>query len=336
MELRLDNLSLLHLLWAVAGLAGLAVYGFERRQRALRTFASANLLGALVPDACFRRHVARAALVLLALALVVGALIGPRWGVYWEDVQRKGVDLMICLDVSRSMSARDVPPSRLERAKQDIRDLLSVLPGDRVGLVVFAGLPVLKCPLTIDYGFYRMVLDDVEVNAASRGGTNLGDAIRVAASSFDDAIRNHKAIVLVSDGEDQESYPVEAAEKAWEEQGIRVFTIGLGDRSQGSRIPTPDGGYMMHDGQQVWSKMNPECLQQIALAGGGAYVPAGTASIDLDRIYQEKIATIEKREFEAKKVQRFRARFQYFVAAALALLMIETLMGEVRPGVSRS
>ncbi|MCK6457613.1 MAG: VWA domain-containing protein [Phycisphaerae bacterium] len=332
-NVKLDNLTNLHLLWVVIGLAGLTAYGFAMKNRALRTFASANLLGTLVPNVSRRRQVIRAVLALASMIFLVIALLGPRWGVFWEEVHRKGIDLMICVDVSRSMLARDLAPNRLERAKQDIRDLVAALPGDRVGLLTFAGLPILKCPLTIDYGFFRLVLDDVDVNSAPRGGTNLGDAIRMAAESFDDRIKNSKAIVLISDGEDQDTYPVDAAAKVYRERGIRVYTIGLGDATQGARIPVGKGGqenYLVHDGQQIWSKMNPQTLQEIALAGGGAYVPAGTQNIELDRIYKEKIATIEQREFEARKVQRHHARFQIFAAIALGLLLIESLTNEVR------
>lgn len=331
--IRFDNLQYLHLLWLVPVLAGVFAAGFAMKNRALRAFASANLLGTLLPNVSRRRQWFKAALVLAAVAFLIISLVGPRWGTYWEDVHAKGLDLMICLDVSKSMLAGDVKPSRLERAKQDIRDLVSALPGDRVGLVAFAGKPSMKCPLTIDYGFFRLVLDDINTGAAPLGGTNLGDAIRVAADSFDDRVKNHKAIVLITDGEDQESYPVEAAEKVYRDKGIRVFTIGLGDAGQGSRIPGDHGGdYVMHDGQQVWSKMDPRTLQDIALAGHGAYVPAGTQNIELDRIYNEKIAPLEKREFEAKKVQRQYARYQVFAAIALLLLMAETLTSELRGG----
>ncbi len=328
-DLRFDHIPYLHLLWVVPVLAGIVAFGFAMKDRALRQFASANLLGTLVPGISRKRQIVRAGLVLAATALMIIALVGPRWGTHWEDVQQKGLDMMICLDVSKSMLAGDVKPNRLERAKQDIRDLLSVLPGDRVGLIAFAGKSVLKCPLTIDYGFYRLVLDDIGTGSAPLGGTNLGDAIRMAAESFDDRIKNYKTIVVISDGEDQESYPIEAAQKAYREKGIRIFSIGLGDSSEGSRIPAAGGDYVMHDGKQVWSKMNPECLQQIALAGGGAYVPAGTQNIELDRIYTEKIAPLEKREFEARKVQRYYPRYQLFAAAALALLLAESAMSEL-------
>ncbi len=331
--IRFDNLQYLHLLWLVPVLAGVFAAGFALKDRALRAFASANLFGTLMPNVSRGRQWFKAGLVLAALALLIVSLVGPRWGTYWEDVHAKGLDLMICLDVSKSMLASDVKPNRLDRAKQDIRDLVSALPGDRVGLVAFAGKPSMKCPLTIDYGFFRLVLDDITTGAAPLGGTNIGDAIRVAADSFDDHVKNHKAIVVITDGEDQESYPVEAAEKVFRDKGIRVFTIGLGDAGHGSRIPAAEkGDFVMHEGQQVWSKMNPKALQDIALAGHGAYVPAGTQNIELDRIYNEKIAPLDKREFEAKKVQRQYARYQVFAAMALLLLLAETLMSELRGG----
>lgn len=334
MQLQLDNLQYLHLLWLVPALTALCLWGFAQKDRALRVFASANLVGTLIPHVSRGRQVIKAALAIVALVCVILAMVGPRWGFYWEDVQAKGRDLMICLDVSRSMLAQDVKPDRLERAKQDIRDLIAALPGDRVGLIVFAGKPVLKCPLTIDYGFYRLVLDDVSVTSAPLGGTNIGDAIRMAQESFDDHIKNYKDIILISDGEDQETYPIDAAEKAYRDHGIRIFTVGLGDATEGSRIPvnsSSSGQFVEHEGRQVWSKMNPQCLQQVALAAGGAYVPAGTQSIELDRIYREKIATAEKREYEARKIQRFYSRYQIFAGLALLLLVVETLTSERRP-----
>jgi Ca-activated chloride channel family protein len=349
MDVRLDYPGYLHLLWVVIALGGLAWYGFAMKDRALRVFASANVLGSLVGGVSRWRQAAKAALLLGALACVAAALAGPRWGAYWEELPRRGIDLMICLDVSRSMLARDVPPNRLERAKQDIRDVVSSLRGDRVGLIAFAGAASLKCPLTIDYGFFRMALDDLTVGSVARGGTNLGDAVRLAAESLDDgggtvpraARPAGKAILLISDGEDTaESFPVEAASRVFREQGIRVYTVGLGDASQGARVPLEKGegreergeptGYLEYEGEQVWSRMNPETLRAMALAGGGAYVPAGTQAIELDRIYSEKIAMLEQREYETRKVERQRARFQIFAGLALVMMFIEMFTREVR------
>jgi len=330
-----DDLRYLHLLWAVLALAGLMVFGFARKRQATLRFASVNLFPSLMPTVSATRQKIKAVYVVLALVFIVAALIGPRWGEEFQEFRRKGIDIMVCLDVSRSMLADDIVPSRLERAKADIRDLLSVLPGDRIGLIAFAGKPEVKCPLTIDYGFYRLVLDEIDTHSVAVGGSLLGDSIRLASTSFSDDVKNHKVIIVITDGDDHESFPVDAARDAYEEKGIRVFTIGLGDAVDGHRIPvqTPDEqiAFLQYEGQEVWSKLDPHILTQMAVVGGGAYVPAGTKSIDIEGIYHEHIAALDQREFEATTKIRKVARFQWFVAAALALLLLETFTSPGRP-----
>ncbi|HOQ87766.1 MAG TPA: VWA domain-containing protein [Phycisphaerae bacterium] len=340
MNIRFDNLAYLHLLWAVPALAAVVWYGQYRKQRALRAFATWNLHAHLLPQVSVARQWVRSILVLAAMVAIVLGAVGPRWGVTYEDVPRRGIDIMFVLDVSRSMLAEDIKPNRLERAKQAIDDVLQVLGGDRVGLVTFAGTAVLNCPLTINYSAFRMTLDEVGPLTSTRGGTLIGDAVRLAADSFVDPIKQYKAIIVITDGEDQESYPVEAATKAFQEKGIRVFTVGLGSTDEGARIPMEKNGqrlYLQYDGQEVWSKMNPEPLRQMAIAGGGAYVPAGTSNFDLgQQIYLDKIAQGEQREFEATRIERYKPRFQWFAGAALVLLLTASLMRETRGDVEAS
>jgi len=335
MDIKFNHLGYLHLLWAVLGLLALIVYGLARRRRALARFAQANVLGQLLPAGTLARRWTKSAILLCAMIVLVLAIIDPRWGVYWEEVPSHGVDVMFVLDVSRSMLAEDIAPSRLERAKQDIKDVLEVLGGDRAGLVTFAGVAGLRCPLTTNYSSFIMALDEVEPSGAARGGSLLGDAIRMAADSFVDKIKQYKLIIVLSDGEDQGSFPIDAARKVHEERGVRIFTVGLGDSAQGARIPVIRDGQKIHlqyEGQEVWTKMDPATLQQIALAGGGAFIPAGTTQIDLGQIYQQKIAGTEKREFEASRVQRYKVRYQWFAGLALLLVMVETMIREVRGG----
>lgn len=334
MPIRFDNLIYLHLLWAVPALLAVAWYGYHRKQRALRLFATSNLLDHLLPQVSFGRQWARSILVLAAMVAIVLAAVGPRWGVTYQDVPRRGIDIMFVLDVSRSMLAEDIKPNRLERAKQAIGDVLHVLGGDRVGLVTFAGGAVVNCPLTINYSAFRMTLDEVGPLTTARGGTLIGDAVRLASESFVDPVKKYKAIIVITDGEDQESYPVEAARKAFQEKGIRIFTVGLGSTDEGARIPTDKDGqrlFLQHDGQEVWSKMNPEPLRQMAMAGGGAYVPAGTRHFDLGDHYKA-ITQGELREFEAARIERYKVRFQWFAGAALVLLVIASMMSEQARG----
>jgi Ca-activated chloride channel family protein len=231
------------------------------------------------------------------------------------------------------MLAEDVVPNRLARAKQDVVDLLRVLPGDRVGLVTFAGTATLSCPLTTDYGFFRLALEEVGTHSTARGGSLIGDAIRKAVDCFDDRLKKYKAIILITDGDDHESLPVEAARDACQNHGIKIYTIGIGDADEGRRVPVEQDGqkvYLQYEGQEVWSKMNPGLLATLAREGDGAYVPAGTANIDLDQIYKRHIAPQERREFGEERVKRYRHQFQWFVAAALVFLLVESFLSERR------
>jgi Ca-activated chloride channel family protein len=334
-ELSFDNNQALHLLWAIPALATLIGYGFWRKGLALRTLASSDLLPHLVPSLSRTRQVLKAALFLAALTALTLAAVGPRWGLKYEDVRRRGLDIIFALDVSRSMLAEDLAPNRLERAKQYIRDMIDVVGGDRVGLLTFAGDAVVNCPLTIDFGSFRMSLNEVHTRSTHRGGTLLGDAIRKATESFVDPIKQHKAIVVITDGEDHESFPIEAATQAREELGIRVYTIGLGDSSDGRRIPIERNGqrsFLTHDGQEVWSRMDGAALAAIAQAGDGAYVPAGLLQIDMADFYQKHISAADQRDFEANQVERREAQFQWFAGVALALLLAEMTLAERRRG----
>lgn len=333
MDFKFFHLGYLHALWIVAALGGVVAYGLSRRQRALRLFATANLVEALTPEASLGRLWVKASLVLTALVLLTAAMIDPRWGVYYQDVRQRGIDVFVALDVSKSMLAEDVSPNRLERAKQYIRDILDAAGGDRIGLITFAGTTSLKCPLSIDYGAVRMMLDDIDVQSAPKGGTLIGDAIRTACESFTDEVKGYKAIVVFTDGEDHDSYPVEAAREAFDKLGARVYMVGLGDSNEGARIPVIVNGvrrFLEYEGQQVWSRMNPAALAEIALAGGGAAIPAGTARVDMGAQYRERIASRDQREFEQRQVERYHVRFAWFAAPALLLLFVEALMSERR------
>lgn len=335
MDPRFNHLGALHLLWVVCALAGVVVYGFARRRRAMERFATANLIGFLTAQVSVSRQWTRAILVLAALLALVLGTVDPRWGLYYENMPQRGIDIFFVLDVSRSMLARDLTPNRLERAKQYIADVVDKCSGDRVGLVTFAGSAVLKCPLTVNYGAFRMILDEVDVRSSPRGGTLIGDAVRLASDSFVDKVKGHKAIIVITDGEDHESYPVQAAKQAFDEKGIKVFTVGLGDEAQGARVPAKDAGtglFLTHDGQEVWSRMDSQALRDMALAGGGAYIPAGTKAIDLGQIlYEERIAREDRRDFEAGRVELRRVQYQWFAVGALLLLLIETWMSDRSP-----
>jgi Ca-activated chloride channel family protein len=232
------------------------------------------------------------------------------------------------------MLAEDIKPSRLERSKIAIRDLLEKLQGDRIAIVTFAGNSAIKCPLTQDYAFVRMVLADISTESTSRGGTMIGDAIRKATEDvFDRQSREYKDIILITDGEDHDSFPIQAAEKAAAE-GIRIIAIGLGDEQQGSRVPiiAPNGEktFLKYNGQEVWSKLDADTLRKVVYAtNGGKFlsVEPGT-TLDLGQIYEGLITSADKRELESTTMMTYDEKFQIFLAFGLLLIIWEMLTGE--------
>lgn len=334
MDIRLNHLESLHWLWAVAALGAVIAIGFALKRRDMGRFADVGLRSRLLPYTSAGRQYLRAALMVGALVLLVAALIDPRWGVSYRQVQQRGIDLVVVLDVSRSMLAEDARPNRLERAKQYIGDLVDQLGGDRIALITVAGTANVKCPLTVDYNAFRLALSTAGPDDAPRGGSLLGDALRVARTTFTDEVLDHKAVIVFSDGEDHGSYPVEAAKTLFDELAVPVYTVGLGDAATGARIPVKKGGvtvWLTHDEQQVWSKLDPTVLQGIAMATGGAYLPVGVGTVDMAHVYADRIEPMAKREFETTTIKRHDPQFQWFAGAALALLLIESFIGDRRP-----
>ena len=323
-------------LWCllVVPLLGAAfIYAHRRRQRALTEFAEAALLPRLAPDVDNRRRFARDLLRLGALAACVVALAGPRWGFQWEEVRRQGVDLVVALDISKSMLAVDVKPNRLERAKLSILDLLRLLEGDRVGLVAFAGTAFLQCPLTLDYDAFAQSLAAIEVGIIPRGGTAMERAIDVGIGAFEGRQGKHGALILITDGEDHEGDASAAAARA-AEHGVKIFTVGIGT-VEGELIPladqTGDRGFLKdRTGQVVKSRLDETMLRTIAEETGGAYVRASGRSLGLDELFRDNIASLERRELKSTIERRYENRFQIPLAIALCLLAFESLIRDRR------
>jgi Ca-activated chloride channel family protein len=325
-----------HLLWLLPALLALSMYAFARKRQALAEFLDVTLTPRLVPTLSRVRQWCKALCLIGAVGCLVLALMQPQWGQEWQEVHRQGRDIMILLDVSRSMLAEDMIPSRLARAKNDIKDLLQVLHkegGHRLGLVVFAGQASLQCPLTLDYAFFLQQLNQVGPHTVTRGGTLIGDAIRKALSAFGPLANNYRDIILITDGEDHDSFPLEAARAAAAEQ-VSIYTIGVGDAVTGTHIPMPgttgQRTYVQYQGHAVLSRMQSELLLEMARITGGAYVPAGTRAIELDRIYTEKIAPKARRQTSMTRRERFIHRYQWFVLAGVLLLGIDMLVREGR------
>ncbi|MBL8879913.1 MAG: VWA domain-containing protein [Phycisphaerales bacterium] len=324
----------IQLLWAVAAGGLLIVYAAWRRRAALRAFASANLLSRLAPGVSVWRVALKTALWCGAISALTIALAGPRWGEREQQVFRRGIDVFVLLDVSKSMLARDIAPNRLERAKISLRDdLLPELGGDRIGLITFAGVPVLKCPLTNDYGFFRLVLDEVNTDSVPRGGSLIGDAIRSLKDKINDKLDTHRVVLLITDGDDHLSYPIEAARELWDTLKIPVIAVALGDDSEGARVPVKtDRGetYLEYQGETVVSKADFATLRRVAEASdpsGQGFIAVGTKNFDLGQVYRSRIAPFfkQKERLDTEKVER-PSQGHWFAMAALALLAAETLL----------
>ena len=332
-DFELGQPSNFHWLWLVAASLVLMLMAIHWNRRAARRFATTNLIGHLFPRWSTRRRLASTLLATCTLLLLVICIVDVRWGRVRREIPQKGIEVIFLLDVSRSMLAQDVTPNRLERAKQMIKDTIDEMAGDRVGLALFAGETRQQIPLTSHYEDFKQSLDEVGPHNLSRGGSRLGDAITVAAQGFLSQTNDHKAIVLLTDGEDQESKPLEAARRARQEKGVRIFTIGLGDFDQGARIPlaidsgtTAPRNYLQHEGQQVWSKLNGEVLAQIASETDGIYIPAGTKQVNMSDVYHGYIANVEQKEFETARINGLEARFQWFLAPAILFLVLDVLI----------
>lgn len=312
---------------------GLFLYARRQRRLALQLFMDQAMLARTPVAVSPGRRLSMAVLLLLTLILLTVSLARPAWNRKETVVKRSGRDVVFMLDVSKSMLAEDLAPNRLEHAKLAIQDAVDRLQGDRVGLVVFAGTAVVKCPLTLDYGFFRMALAGIDTDAVTRGGTMIGDALRTVLHDVLDAQEKaFKDVILITDGEDHESFPVEAA-KAAADRGVRLIIIGLGDEKEGQRIPITDEqgrkSFLKYQGQEVWTKLDANTLRAMATATpGGRYLPVATGTINLGQVYQDLIASADKRELESKSMEQYEEKFQIFLAAALLLLILESLLGE--------
>jgi tetratricopeptide (TPR) repeat protein len=323
-------------LWALLVIPALMVGFFflhRWRNQLMRRFISEPLVDQLSPDASTAKRILKQALLLFALACLVIAAANPQVGTRLEEVKREGIDLFVALDVSMSMKAEDIRPSRLDKAKRDVSDLLRKLQGDRVGLVVFAGEAFVQFPLTADYSAADLFINSVDVEAVPVPGTMIGSAIEKALDSFRKDLPTQKAIVVVSDGENTEGDVAGAVEKARKE-GVRVFAVGMGT-PEGNPIPVfgPNGERVdyKHDraGNIVLTKLDESALQQIALSTGGSYRRATNAGNEIDEIFKE-LSALQKTEMGSLQVTGFEDQFFYPLALGIFLLMIELMLSERR------
>ena len=312
-------------------LIALFIRSERRGLKRLQEFVSARLLPQLAGTVNRLRRIIRFALLLLGLALATVSLAQPRWGYTFEDVKRKGLDLLIAVDTSRSMLSNDVQPNRLDRVKLAIQDLITQLQGDRVGLIAFAGRAFLQAPLTIDYDAVVEALNDLDTKTIPEGGTNISSAITLATQSFGKSAMGNRALVIFTDGEELSGDAVKTAKEA-ADAGVRIFTVGVGT-PQGSLIPvTGDDGQtsFVKDsaGQVVKSKLDDKRLREIAQATGGFYLHLENGPRSMQQIQNEGLAKMQAAEMDVRLSRRPIERYEWPLGAALIALALSILIPE--------
>ena len=296
------------------------------QKRRFARFANTKMKQQLAPNYSLRRANFKFVIFLLMVSCVILGLANLQSGSKMDEVKREGIDLFIAVDVSNSMNAEDIVPSRLERSKQAINKLISEMHGDRIGVIVFADKAFVQLPITTDYSAAKLFLSTVNTGLVASQGTAIAEAINLALKSFPEEDHS-KAIVIISDGEDHENEAAVEAAKDAAKQGVRIYTIGMG-LAEGTPIPEYNKyghqtGYRKDkDGNTIITKLDEQMLQRIAVAGNGIYIRANNSNVGLEKIYDD-INKLDKSEIEAMVFTDYEDQFQWFLGAAIVLLLIE-------------
>ena len=331
--MRFAQNEMMHFLWILPLLGLLFFWSAKQKRRAIERFGSLPLMKALASSYSLEKMVWKKIFLILALFFMILSLARPQWGTKLELLKRKGLDIMIVLDCSLSMETQDVPPSRLEKAKNEIKHFMENLRGDRVGLVPFAGDAFVQCPLTLDYGAAVLFLESADTSLISEQGTAIGKALEVASGAFNQKERKYKVIVLITDGEHHGDNPVKIAREIARE-GIRIYTIGIGTR-KGQPIPMKDEEGRVREfkkdsrGEIVVSKLDELTLEEIALEGDGKYFRSTSGELELDTI-QEDLQKMEKKSLAGKYFTHMEDRFQIPLFLGILFLFGESVVSNRR------
>jgi Ca-activated chloride channel homolog len=298
--------------------------------RALKRFMDNEFINTLTPLRSPARRNIKFILFLVVLTFLIVAIARPQFGSKLEQIKREGIEMVIALDVSRSMLAQDVKPNRLERAKLAIISLINRMKDDKIGMIIFAGDAYTQLPITTDYISAKMFLASINTEVVSKQGTAIASAIDLGAKSFTQDPKASKVIVIITDGEDHVGDPIKSAQDAVQ-KGIKVFTIGMGSPS-GSPIPlagpgSQDGFLKDRNGDVVITRMDPVLLSKIAQSGGGEFYSASTSNVGLDQLYN-KLNKLNKSLIDTRVYSEYDDQFQYLIAAALFLLLLDLLIFE--------
>ena len=323
----LEEPKYLYLLAVIPLLVLLFLFNLWWKRRKQREFGNLKLVKKLSAESSVFKPALKLAFVALAIAGIVLALVNPKIGTRTEKVKREGVDIVFAIDVSKSMLAEDVAPSRLEKSKQIVSQIINSLGTDRIGIIGYAGSAYPVLPITTDYSVAKMFLQSMNTDMVSSQGTAIADAIHLASTYYDDP-QTSKLLVLVSDGEDHGEDSEAAAEEA-EKKGIKILTVGVGTE-KGGPIPLKNNGRIEgykkdNAGETVITKLYPDALKTIAERTKGGYVYGGTTREVTDYV-KKALENIEKKEFESKEVALYESQFQWFLGAALLLLFLDIFL----------
>jgi Ca-activated chloride channel family protein len=318
------------MLAGIPALVIIYIIACQIKKKSIRKFGNPAVVSQLMPDISGLRSHLKFIILTLALITLIFALSGPQFGSRLKEIKRKGIEIIIALDISNSMRAEDIKPDRLERSRQAILRLLDQLENDRIGLIVFAGDAYTQVPITTDYDGARMFLNNINTDIVSRQGTAIDKAIRLASNSFTQDAEANKAIIIISDGENHEGDVIQAAEEA-NEKGIKVYTIGMGSH-EGAPIPIKDAYYQQEflkdrQGNVVTTKLNSKMLTQIAVAGGGKYYHATSTNVGLNKLFGD-LDKLDKVEIESKVYSEYEEQFPVLVRIALGLIILDFLILE--------
>jgi Ca-activated chloride channel family protein len=310
----------------------LLLYGLtvRWRKRTMATYGEQEVIKKLMPDISVTKRFAKFVLYVTAFGFLIIGIVNPRIGTKLENVKRKGADLMVCLDVSNSMKATDLSPNRLEKAKMALSKLIDKLNGDRIGIIIFAGEAYVQLPITTDYAASKMFLESINSEMITTQGTNIGAAIDLSMESFGKDEGKNKAIIIITDGEDNESNGIHAAQNA-ADKGVAIYTIGMGS-PDGAPIPVyvngaREGFKKDKAGNTIVTRLNEQTLREIAAAGGGTFVRATNSDAGLN-IILNAIDKLEKKQFESKMYSDYEDRFQVFIFITFLILLVETFISE--------
>ncbi len=328
--MKFANINMLFIIWVTPLILLIILYGKRRRVKILKKYSSPVSLEVLVSYASSGRRWLKAVLLLIVCVLIPIALSGPRYGYHWQETEQKGIDIYIALDCSKSMLAEDIKPNRLERAKREVFDLLSMLEGDRAGLVAFAGAAFVQCPLTLDYQAFNIFMNTLTPDYLPVGGTDIAGAINTAVEGFPEKENNEKALILITDGENTGGDAIEAAKNA-KKKGVKVFCIGVG-KSEGIPVPDKEGGFKKDEnGKIVLTRLDENTLNKIATITGGNYVRSVAGDMDLETIYLKHIrGEMEQSTLKSGKKKIWENRYQWPLGFAIILIIIMLLIPSVK------